>query len=234
MALAIQTFLRSGKTLDDLRLPPYALVIQEGEDARVMFNYDQIDSDRTLVITQEARGLILERGTWDVVSLGFHRFFNFGEGPAAPVEFSKAYALEKVDGSYISYYYYAGQWRASTRGSIRASGQVGDFPFTFAELIARAQTPALVKGAGLSSEYTYIFELVSPYNKIVTPYEFVGLYLIGARHRSSGSELPYSALQDLAKGLGVRIPAYHSFADSEAILKYLQTQIGRASCRERV
>lgn len=213
--LDIQRFLFNGGTLGQLR-EQYKLIIVEHEDGRVMFNYDQIDSPRGEMICQESRGLILEKGTWELVSLGFHRFFNSEELPYAhTLDFnSQVRAFPKIDGSYVSMYYYKGMWRFSTRGSIDASGSVGDFPFTFKELIDSVKpsnfTDYLLQ---TSVDFTYIFELVSPYNKIVTPYEKAELILIGARKVRDteyslatpiGFELDYKSLGAIAIYFGVK------------------------------
>ncbi len=211
--LEIQKFLAAGGTLDQLR-EQYKLVITEEDDGRVMFNYDQIESSKGEIIAQESRGLILEKNTWKVVALGFHRFFNYGEGFAAiqDVDFAPGNTnefgiTEKFDGSYVSLYYYNGMWRWSTRGSIKASGSVGDCPFTFQELIQRAskatKMPVCFDCDGVYMKYTFIFELTSPYNKIVTNYDGISLRLIGIRHKETGVEISCSELQHWVGFLGV-------------------------------
>lgn len=210
--LEIQKFLRTDEhALDILKGAPYSLVIQEHEDGRVMFNYDQIESAKHLEICKEARGLILDKNNnWDIVSLGFRRFFNAGESEADNIDFTKSYALEKVDGSMILCYFYKNAWRYSTRGSIDASGSVGDFPFTFAELIKKAVPEKMLeylwKEQNSLSDITFIFELTSPYNRVVTPYNQTQLYLIGARNKDWGHDYNYETLLKVSKFLGVKIP----------------------------
>lgn len=229
--LEIQKFLLAGGTLDQLR-EQYKLVITEHEDGRVMFNYNQIESPRDSLLCQEARGLILEKGTWNLVSLGLHRFFNIEEVPlAANIDFSGEHsvvAYDKMDGSYISMYWYKGSWRFSTRGSIDASGNVGNYPFTFSELIQRAKTPGIIEaktGRIFSKDFTYVFELTSPYNRIVTPYENTKLTLIAARRISVddgdcslnyriGEEMHTVWLEVVAGCLGVETAPHHNIAGS--------------------
>lgn len=210
--LEIQKFLRTDEhALDILKGEPYSLVIQEHEDGRVMFNYDQIESAKHLEICKEARGLILNKfDNWSIVSLGFRRFFNAGEGEADSIDWNNCYALEKVDGSYVSCYLYDGNWKFSTRGSIDASGSVGDFPFTFAELIKKAVPEKMVeylwKEINTLSDITFIFELTSPYNRVVTPYNQTELYLIGARNKEDNYDYSYEPLLQMAEFFGVKTP----------------------------
>ena len=65
----------------------------------VMFKYDQIESDMSLPIVQECRGLILDFDTNDIVSFPFKKFFNAGETNAAEIDWSSCWVGEKIDGS---------------------------------------------------------------------------------------------------------------------------------------
>jgi len=47
---------------------------------RVTLNYSQIDSPKFNPICDECRGLILRKGTWEVMAMSFVRFYNFAEG----------------------------------------------------------------------------------------------------------------------------------------------------------
>ena len=74
--LEIQKFLRKPENgLGDLKQDPYKLSINVGPDRRrVCLKYNQIKSDMSLPICQEARGLILDReNDWEVVSYGLKK-----------------------------------------------------------------------------------------------------------------------------------------------------------------
>ena len=77
-------------------------------------------------IVQECRSLILEDGTWNVVSMAFKRFFNPGEGTAAVIDWDTASAHQKMDGSLLQLFYYKDRWRCSTRGRLDGSGGLSD------------------------------------------------------------------------------------------------------------
>lgn len=65
---------------------------------KVLLKYNQIESDFANEEVRDCRGLILEMGSWKVLSLGFFKFFNAAEGHAAKIDWSTAHVLEKLDG----------------------------------------------------------------------------------------------------------------------------------------
>lgn len=160
--------------------------------------YDQLEAAavKDHPIVRECRGLILDRSNdWSVVSYPFNRFFNWGETDQA-LDWNTVRVQEKVDGSLMIMYYYEGLWHVSTKGSPSASGNVGDYPFTFAQLfwhIWKAQF-GLDALAQLNHTFTYMFELTSVYNRVVT--NQVGnegiLTLLSVRNIDSFQELPVS------------------------------------------
>lgn len=91
MLMEVQKYLRSGKTLKDLK-SELGIIFSEYENL-VILNYSQIDSPKFHPITMECRGLILEKDTWDIVSFPFRRFFNENEGNL-PFDYSSAKGLE--------------------------------------------------------------------------------------------------------------------------------------------
>ena len=181
-----------------LKAPPYNLSIKKEDDV-VLFKYNQIASDFSLPLVQEARGIILEEGTWKVLRLAFTKFFNIQESHAHPIDWNSARVLEKIDGSLISVWYYKNKWRISTSGLIDANkGNVHDATnYTFSQLFLQAcqKDPELFKElTGHTTRYLdrnlcYTFELVSPFNRIVVPYKEIDIYLIGIRDLSSLEEI---------------------------------------------
>ena len=143
-------------------------------------SYDQLESPKANPIVHECRGLILnEADNYAVVAFPFSRFANVGEEWAAPVDWTSVRVQDKVDGSLLILWYYNGEWNVSTKGSPDASGNVGEYTFTFSELFwktfeeyAYSITPA----------YTYMIELTSIYNRVVCQYKETKLTLIGVRN----------------------------------------------------
>ena len=163
------------------------------------FTYDQIESSsfRFNPIVRESRGIILDRdNNWEVVARPFDRFFNYGEYPDSEEQFdwSSVVAQEKVDGSLMILYNYAGAWHVATKGSPDAGGNVGQESFTFADLFWKTLNKQFIPNFFdriSTSTYTYIFELTSKYNRVVTSQiDNDGLLtLIGIRRNYDGQEI---------------------------------------------
>jgi len=67
-------------------------------DKKILIKYDQISSSMGIEEVQDCRGLILEKGTWDIMCLSFRKFFNNAEGHAATIDWNTAHIFEKIDG----------------------------------------------------------------------------------------------------------------------------------------
>lgn len=161
---------------EKLQAKPYCLKIQEDDDL-ALFKYSQIDSDFSETICCEARGVILERDTWKIVRFAFRKFFNLGEPHADKIDWESATATSKEDGSLISLYYYKG-WQIATNGNLYAwNAPLGVAGFqTFEDLAMEALLKYNVDFRSLNKNYTYTFELCSPYNQIVCSYPDIQLF----------------------------------------------------------
>lgn len=170
---------------------PYYLTIKRSGDGRVLFKYNQIMSDFSLQICREARGIILDEGTWDIVAISFNKFFNLGEEYAADIDWDSAQIQEKADGSLFRMYFWNGRWRFSTNGSIDPATASVEFPSggvkTFHDLIQRAFEKYTITKE-LNVENTYSCEICSPYNRIVVPHEDIQLFHTGTRSNVTGEE----------------------------------------------
>lgn len=169
----------------------FAIIVKKVDDLLVL-NYNQIESPKTHPIVIECRSLILDTD-FNIVSRSFDRFFNYGEAlnVQKPVDFSKARAFEKVDGSLIKIYCHKGVWRIATRGTAYAESNAGDGP-TFKTLVLKAldydDDAAFQDGcnAFLDPDWTYIHELTSFENRVVKRYEGYTLHYLAARHNQTG------------------------------------------------
>jgi tRNA splicing ligase len=176
-----------------------------------VLNYDQCFSDKHNPIVQECRGLILEKDTWKVVARSFDRFFNYGESindKDFPVD--KSLVQMKLDGSIISVYNYEGKWNVATRSMAMGEGET-PMDLTFRELFDKAVERTKVweylnEDIGFTKDVTYVFELTSPMNRIVTPYKDTTVTLIGARNNITGDELLSNGLDIVAEYMGVNRP----------------------------
>lgn len=161
------------------------------EGPYAIFNYGHA-SDFSDPIVQEARGIILDTETLEVVCWPFRKFGNHNESYADSIDWSHARVLEKVDGSIIKLWYDRRKpgWQFSTNATIRAeSAAVGEYGLTsFLEIIRSAENFDRIPFDTLDKDLTYIFELVSPSSRVVVPYETTMLYHIGTRSNLTGLE----------------------------------------------
>ena len=183
--LYIQELLRTGIDPEILTKEPYFLSVKQHPDYPELyqFTYNMIDSPKGDPLVNQCRGLILNsQDNWNVIAYPFNRFFNEGEFHADPIDWNSARVQEKVDGTLIIMYWYDGEWQIATRGSPNASGPVGDFPWiedgvsvplTFSRLFWNS-CEYWLQGLSITGkfnpEYTYFWELTSPYNRIVCDY----------------------------------------------------------------
>lgn len=191
---------------------PYFIQISRDEifDRKlVMFKYNQLSSDFSLDIVKECRGLILDMTDGIVpFSIPYFKFFNFGEPHADKIDWDSAVITEKIDGSLIKIIKFNNELVFSTNGVIDAfkcnlANQINS-PFkTYGELILDAIKLEAdrhnIEGdylewfkSLLEPNCTYMFELCSPYNRIVIPYTETRLYFHGWRHNYSLQEIPFA------------------------------------------
>ena len=199
--LQVQKFLRGGGTLAELTAA-YGIKAKGDADLDVaMLNYNQIASPMAEVICQECRALLLEMGTWNVVSRSFFKFFNYGQPEAHPVDWATARVQEKLDGTLICLYFHRGQWRVATKGTPDASGPVNSHLITFAGLVRQALAEMGSSfedlAARLDPTVFYSFELTAPENRIIVPYEDRRLTWLAAWDARTLEELDIAALPDL-------------------------------------
>lgn len=141
-------------------------------------------------IVQQCRGIIFkkENNRYVCVCRPFDKFFNYQEENAAEIDWSTARVQEKIDGSIVKLWF-DDFWHWSTNGVIHAyDAQVNDF-ISFGGLIEKADNYEDIDFDSLDTNYTYMFELVSPYNKVVIDYDTIHLYHIGTRNNFDGVEV---------------------------------------------
>lgn len=157
----------------------------------VMLNYDQIKSPMDMELVQACRGIILDSSQdWKIVSWPYNKFFNHGEAHAATVDWSSAVVSEKLDGSMMTMYRHGGKWRVASNGSPTAGGTLaGGRVLTFHDLFWKTYQDAYGQVEVKTQDACFMFELTSPYNRIVVPHEKASLRLHGARNIVTGQEL---------------------------------------------
>lgn len=174
---------------------------------KVILKYSQIDSPMEYKEVRECRGLILEKGTWRVLSYPFKRFFNHGEQYADKVDWDNAHILQKVDGSLIQMYVdpVKDKWCVGTSGTAEAEGPVNDGMeySTFADLFWDVFNKKECDLKNFTKGYTYVFELTSPYNIIVKPHKYSDLTLLTVRDLTTLEEFQYDDIVDIGERIGI-------------------------------
>ena len=187
----LQKNLRSGGSISELE-EKFAIKCTRHSKYNnlVLFKYNQIESPFSEQIVRECRGIILdENDDWNVVAFPFIKFFNYGEGHAANIDWETSYVQEKVDGSLMTIYVYDNQWHVASSGTPDAGGQVNDFGFSFADLFWKAFDQYDIVLPKKDCGYCFFFELTSQYNKIVVRHAKPGLTLLGARNLVTQKEI---------------------------------------------
>ncbi len=215
---ALQQFLRGGGTIEDL-FARYAIKATRHREFSnlILFKYSQIDSPLGDPIVQSARGPILDEADgWSFVSRPFDKFFNHGEGHAAQVDWTTARVQEKVDGSLCSLYWHAGRWRVSTSGMPDAGGEVNGTGISFETLFWQVWNEMGLPVPGpVWRGHTIMFELTTPYNRVVVRHAERRVVLLAVRDRESGEETPIEEFEDGVYPL-VRSFPLQTMADVEA------------------
>lgn len=85
------------------RLSTLKIMIKES-GALAILNYD-MECDFTNPVVQEARGIIINTETLDVVCWPFRKFANYGESYADSIDWNTARVQDKIDGSIVKLWY---------------------------------------------------------------------------------------------------------------------------------
>ena len=184
-------------------------------DNKVLMKYNQLAAPTLManIEVQECRGLILEKNTWNVMSLAFTKFFNADESNAHKVDWNTAHVLEKLDGTLIQVYWdwVSNEWLAGTTGTAEGEGEVNNkmgttFNSLFWDTVTKqyALNPCL-----LDKNHVYVFELTTPYNIVVKPHGESSATLLTVRNRVTLKELSWKDLYMVSESL--RVPLVKKF-----------------------
>jgi hypothetical protein len=194
--------------------------------------YNQIDSPKYHPIVRECRGIVLEDSTYKLVAKGFTRFFNYGECEEEREKFdwSNFTVTEKVDGSLILVYYYEGSWRFNTSGSF-GDGKAGTYNGSWERLFLVGFGTSLdlkitQEELPWNKNYTYIFELCSPWTQVVQIYPEPKVTLLGISDIVNNYELSFEEVKEEANRLGISkilVSQYH-MKSTEDIYSFLHTK----------
>ncbi len=206
MELETQKFLLSYNSyelaINAISTEPYNIIVKEYDD-RILLLYNQISSPRNNNIVNECRGLILSKDFKSILSRPFGRFYIYGEENADNLDFNFENALvqEKADGTLIQVYHDNEKWCVGTKGKAFAEGVAGkhnniSFKTMFlqsAKFETEEEFQAYFNSLPHDSkEYTYLFELIGPQNRIVTLYQKQEIRFLDKIHKEQGELKEYS------------------------------------------
>lgn len=186
---------------------PYYLKIKE-DNGLFIFNYDMLafevleeakdgkeaviaKTDFSLPIVQEARGIIINPETKEVVCWPFRKFGNYGESYVDDINWQTAHVQTKVDGSITKVWFDKREdkkcWMVSSNSVIDAHKAQNGIYINFGDIFDEAAFGVL-DYSRLDIDKTYIFELVSPKTRVVIDYPETKIYHIGTRSNITGQE----------------------------------------------
>lgn len=159
--------------------------------------YDRVWNEDTL----NCRGLILD-GKGNIIAKPFSKFFNYeeygketnlGELP----NYKNFEVMEKLDGSLgILYRMPNGEWRIATRGSFESEQAKVGTEILKENLVYINN----IMDATYPTNYTYLFEIIYPENRIVVDYKKAKcLVLLAIINNDTGEEYPYKLLKQFGQ-----------------------------------
>jgi hypothetical protein len=147
----------------------------------------------------------------ELISASWKKFFNYTEKPNLvpdPTDMQDMSLIEKIDGSTLIISKYKGHLINRTRGTFDA--HFLDNGDEIDELIKRY--PKAFDNNYINKEdMTFIFEWVTPRNRIVIDYPELDIYLIGAIYHDDYSYMMQSELDQFAKYIEVKRPRRFKF-----------------------
>lgn len=193
----------------------------------ILFSYSQLNSDFTNPIVRQCRGSIFKivDGQFKCVCMPFYKFANYGESYADTINWSAAIAYEKIDGSLIKVWYDDGEWHVSTNNTIDAySAMVSNYPNTsfghIFDMALKYKSADLFEA--LDTNFTYMFELVSPLTRVVVPYEDVRLYYLSSRDMRTFDEKNYTDAWDTMARLRIYRPMKYGLSTLDECIKFVE------------
>jgi hypothetical protein len=223
---------------EELSKPPFTVKVKRHPDRPnlVMFKYSQFESDFTNPVVRCCRGSVYDIRedtsglTVKPYLMPFFKFMNYGENGADPIDWnSSLYVRDKLDGSLLKLLKESGGDLWTTNGSFDLSVEVPELipaendenlppPYTFAGLRDYALRGHEQEIKNLPKGWTFMFELTSPYNRIIVPYRLTKLYLLGCTDPDGKERTPEWAAQNFK--LTFETPKIYQFKNVEEVIDW--------------
>ena len=219
MQLEITEFIQANPDWEEkLAEPPYCVKVKR-DGCFVLLKYDQIRSDFTIPLVRECRGIILDESeNFCYVCVPFFKFGNLGESYVPDIDFSTARIQEKLDGSLIKLWFCKGKWHVSSNGEIDARNAninsallTGGRQTNLYVLFYEAWEKTGIMLDDLDVNFTYMFELTSPHNRVIVRYSETTIRHIGTRN--------INTLLECEMDIGIPKPREFPFNTLEACIE---------------
>ncbi|MDR1388422.1 MAG: hypothetical protein LBJ31_00400 [Treponema sp.] len=222
----------------ELAKPPYAVKTKPHSERPnlVMFKYSQFESDFSNPVVRCCRGSVyyIDGETVKPYLMPFFKFSNFGEKGEDPVDWKgNLYVRDKLDGSLIKLLKEPrGGDLWTTNGSFDLDAEIPESyacqtnetlsgPFTFRLLLNYALRDHEKEIAALPGGWTFMFELTSPYNRIIVPYHETRLTLLGCRDEQGKEHTPEWAAREFA--LAFKTPEIYPLKGIDEVIAYCRS-----------
>ena len=186
-----------------------------------LYNYNDIVLvERNHPVLMKCRGLVVD-SEGRTLNFPFERFFNNWEKEKAEIDWKSAIAEEKLDGSMCSCFWNGKDWEIATRSSFYPNQDAEkkfddyvDFDLLFRKHFKKFNL--------LDKNFSYIFEIITKENRIVTYYDYEAIYLVGARELITLKEVSQKVLDETAKMLKVKRPKKYPAENVEQCKKLFE------------
>lgn len=232
--LLVQDYLKSGKSLENLK-SEYG-VNSYVTNGKISLNYDMILASRFDPLSAQCRGLILREKTYEIVAYGLNRFYNLAEVQSdLNLDWNTAIYENKLDGTCIICYFdnILNKWCCATRSRSEADVNFDNI-MTFSELVDYTISTQFYKNNFSninnlmnfvfpiwSKDYTFVFELTTPLNRIVCKYNDYKLTLLAVRNNKTFLE--EDPLQWSRPDLELMVPETFKFSDLQNLIEVINT-----------
>jgi len=200
--------------LRDLEKLGYVKSTKHREQPLVIWNYTPVVQYEKLFgdypLLRKCRGLVTDdQGT--IVARGFEKFFNFEEHHVSelPSITDKVEITEKMDGSLIIVFRYQNQVVYATRGTF----------YSDQALAASKLFKEIYQESWIQDGFTYLFEYVSPENRIVVAYPEANLIHLAKLDSSTGYDLDRDNRFRVVDTVNVETHTFADIVDAYARLK---------------
>jgi len=182
-------------------------------------------------ITITCRGIVID-GQGNVIARSFNKFFNVEQHIVeclkhqsyGDISYNKKLDIyEKIDGSLGLLFYYNNEWILCSRGSF--NNDIVDYGWRNFERYKTVKKHF----KSLSPEFSYVFEIVSPENKIIVDYHDKGENILLAVIRTdNGCEIPYKTMKEMFYNIFIIVDKYgetlypQNITDFNSIIKNLK------------